>query len=92
MGIFLKHPWLIPNIFKWQDCKIFTEQVPSLNPSGISHRRCSVKKIFLQIYYISRENMCWSLTHVFASENYDIFNNTYFEEYLRTSASDKTAS
>ena len=29
MGIFLNHLWLIPNISKWQDCKIFTKLVPS---------------------------------------------------------------
>ena len=58
MGIFLKHLWLIPNILKWQNCKIFTKLVPSQNPSRISHRRCSVKKIFLKIYKISRENIC----------------------------------
>ena len=99
MGIILKHPWLIPNILKWQNCKFFTKLVPSQNPSRISHRRCSIKKIFLKIYKISRENIyvgvCFKLyskeapTQVFASEIYVIFNNTYFEEYLRTTASDK---
>ena len=29
-------------------------------------------------------------TQVFASEIYEIFNNTYLEEYLRRTASDKT--
>ena len=28
MAIFLKHLRLIPNILKWQDCKIFTKLVP----------------------------------------------------------------
>ena len=102
MGIFLKHLWLIPNILKWQNCKIFTKLVPSQNPSRISHRRCSVKKIFLKIYKISRENICVGVcfklywketpTQSFASEIYKIFNNTYFEEYLRTTASDKNQS
>ena len=58
MAIFLKHLWLIPNILKWQNCKIFTNLVHSQNPSWISHRRCSVKKIFLKIYEISWENIC----------------------------------
>ena len=44
MGIFLKHLWLIPNILKWQDYKIFTNLVPSQTPSRSSHWRCSVKK------------------------------------------------
>ena len=43
MGIFL-----IPNILKWQKCKTFTKLAPSQNLSRISHRRCSVKKIFLK--------------------------------------------
>ena len=58
MGIFLKHLWLIPNILKWQNCKIFTKLVPSQNPSRISRQRCSVKKIFLKIYKIPWENTC----------------------------------
>ena len=57
MGIFLKHLWLIPNILKWQNCKIFTKLVASKNPFRSSHRRCSVKKIILKIYKISRENI-----------------------------------
>ena len=44
IGIFLKHLWLIPNILKWQDCKIFTKLIPSQTPSRSRHRRCSVKK------------------------------------------------
>ena len=46
---------LIPNILKWQNCKIFAKLVPSQNPSRISHRRCPVKKIFLKIYKVSRK-------------------------------------
>ena len=44
MRIFLKHLWLIPNILKWQNCKIFIKLVPSQTPSRSSHQRCSVKK------------------------------------------------
>ena len=55
MGIFLKNLWLIPNISKWQNCKVFTKLVPSQNPFSSSHWRCSVKKIFLKIYKISRK-------------------------------------
>ena len=29
LGIFLKRLWLIPNILKWQDCKIFAKLVVS---------------------------------------------------------------
>ena len=45
MGIFLKHLWLILNIIKWQDCKIFTKLVLSQTPSRSSHRRCYVNFI-----------------------------------------------
>ena len=58
MGIFLKHLWLIPNISKWRDCKIFTKVVPSQTPSRSSHWRCSVKKVFWKIWEISQENIC----------------------------------
>ena len=58
MCIFLKHLWLISNILKWQDCKTFIKLVPSQTPSRTSQRKCSVKKIFLKIYKISRENAC----------------------------------
>ena len=91
-GHLSEHLWLIPNILKWRNCKIFTKLVPSQNPSRSNHQRCSVKKIFLKIYEISLENICvgdgfkLSLketpTKVFSSEIYEIFNNTYFEEYL----------
>ena len=33
MGIFLKRLWLISNTLKWQDCKIWTELLPSHTPS-----------------------------------------------------------
>ena len=33
MGTFLKHLRLIPNILKWQHCKIFAKLVPSQIPS-----------------------------------------------------------
>ena len=55
---------------------------------------------FYKIYKISPENICVGVcfelyqqetpTQVFASEIYENFNNTYVEEYLRTTASDKT--
>ena len=63
MGIFLKHLWLIPNILKWQDCKIFTKVVPSQTPSRSSHRRCSVKRVFLKICEISQENICVGVSY-----------------------------
>ena len=44
MGIFLKYLWLIPNILKWENCKIFTKLVPLQNPSTSSDRSCSVRK------------------------------------------------
>ena len=44
---------IVLNIFKWQDCKIFTKLVPSQNPSRGSHWRCFIKKVFLKISEIS---------------------------------------
>ena len=62
MGIFLKNLWLIPNLLKWQDCKIFTNLVLSQTPSRSSHRRCSVKKGVLKNFanFIGK-HLCWSL-------------------------------
>ena len=51
------HLWLIPNILKWQDCKIFTELVPLQTPSRNSHWKYSVKKVFLKICKISLETL-----------------------------------
>ena len=100
MGIFLKHLRLIPNILKWQSCKIFIALVPLHNPSRRSHRRCSVKKDILKnVQNFSGKHLCWvcfkfywkeTPTKVFFSEIYKIFKNTCFEEYLLTTASDKT--
>ena len=97
MGIFLKHLRLIPDILKWQNCKIFTNLVPSQNPSRRSHRKCSVKKIFFtkSLGKTPVLDFFWTLlketpTQVFSSDIYKIFKNTYLEEYLRTAASDKT--
>ena len=97
MGIFLKHLWFIQNILKWRNCKIFTKLVPSDTPSKSKHQRCSVKKYILKnIYKISRENTCVGVcfrlslketpTQVFSSVICKIFKNTYFEEYLQTTA------
>ena len=44
MSISLKHLWLIPNILKWQGCKIFTKLVPSQTSSRSSHRWHSVQR------------------------------------------------
>ena len=62
MGIFLKHLWLIPNILKWQDCKIFTKLVPSQTLLRSSHRKCSVKKgVFKNLRKFTGKHLCWSL-------------------------------
>ena len=58
MDIFLKRQWLIPNILKWQDFKIFTKLAPLQTPSRGSHQRCSVKKGTLKICEILQENTC----------------------------------
>ena len=62
MDIFLKHLWFIPDILKWQNCKIFTNLVPSQNPSRRSHRKCSVKKDILKnLQNLLGKHLCWSL-------------------------------
>ena len=62
MAIFLKHLWLIPNILKWQDCKIFTKLVPLQTPSRSSHRRCSVKKgVLKNLRNFTGKHLYWSL-------------------------------
>ena len=61
MGIFLNHLWLIPNILKWQDCKIFTKLVPSQTLLRSSHWRCSVKKgAFKNLRKFTGKHLCWS--------------------------------
>ena len=70
-----------------------------------SHRRCSVKKLFLKL---SQKHLYWSLfliklqvfrpatllkrdyNTVFSCEISEIFKNTFFEEYLRTTGSHGT--
>ena len=60
MGIFLKHLWLIPNMLKWQDSKIFIKLVvskiftkPVAATGGVLW-----KKVFLKICEVSKENTC----------------------------------
>ena len=64
-----------------------------------SHRRCSVEKVLLKILQNPQKNI-WGLatlskrdsTKVFSNEYCENFKNTYFEEHLRTTASEITAS
>ena len=58
-NIFLKHLWLISDILKWQSCKILIKLAPSQTSSRSSHqRRCSLKKVLLNILQISQGNTC----------------------------------
>ena len=98
MGIFLKHLWLIPNILKWQEYKLFTKLVFSLTPSRSSHRRCSVEKgifknlqnllKFAKIVGVQTFRHATLLKRDFNTdvslEICEIFKNNYFEEHLRT--------
>ena len=62
IGIFLNHLWLIPNILKWQNCKIFTKLVPSQTLLRSSHRRCSVKTgVFKNLQKFTGKHLCCSL-------------------------------
>ena len=64
-----------------------------------SHRRRSIKKAVLKCFAIfTGKHLCWSLlviklqrltpAQVFPCEYCENFKNTYFEEHLRTAASD----
>ena len=55
-----------------------------------SHRRCSIKKVFIKILQSSQENTCArvTLTQVFSCEFCKIFKNSFFTEYIRANASD----
>ena len=93
MAIILKHLWLIPNILKWQDCKIFTKLVPLQTPS------CSVKKgVLTNLRNFTWKHLCWSLflrklqtfrptTLLRRDSNTDVFLWTC-EDVLRTCAND----
>ena len=62
MGIFLKHLWLIPDISKWQNCKIFTNVAPSQDPSRRGHRKYSVNKDMLNnLQNLSGKHLYWSM-------------------------------
>ena len=84
---------------------IFNLLVPLFRPSlfrvvlffyisiyGSSHRRCSVKKVFLKISQISQktpvlESLFNKMSEVFKKIR-EVLKNTYFEEHLRTTASE----
>ena len=97
-GIFLKHLWLIPNILKWQEYKLFTKLVFSQTPSRSSHRRCSVEKgifknlqnllKFAKIVGVQTFRHATLLKRDFNTdvslEICEIFKNNYFGEHLRT--------
>ena len=51
-----------------------------------SHQRCSIKKAVLKITQYSQEN-AFSPATLLKREYCEIFENTYFEEHLRTAAS-----
>ena len=48
-----------------------------------SHRRCSVKKVFLEISQNSQENTCAQVAQVFSCEFCEISKNKFFPELLR---------
>ena len=61
--------------------------------SKSSHRRCSVRKVFLEISQNSQENACAraskieTLAQVFSCEFCEISKNTFFTEHVWASAS-----
>ena len=55
-----------------------------------SYQRCSIKKVFLKILVFRPATLFKKKTpiQVFSCEYWEIFKNTYFEEHLRTAASE----
>ena len=51
-----------------------------------NHRKCSIKKLFLNILQYSQENTCVEVS--FSPEYSKIFKTTYFEEQLQIAASE----
>ena len=67
-----------------RDCSF--ETVQELQILRSSHRKCSIKKLFLKTSCnLILKNIP---TQVFFYEYCEIFKNTYFEEHLRTAASE----
>ena len=65
---------------------------------SIMNRKCSTRKVFLKISQYSQENTCVGISFLIKiqafrapallKETREIFKNTYFEEHLRTAASE----
>ena len=95
---------MMTNVAKIYQFEFWPEIAPSSGKShGTSHRRCSVKNMFLEIPQNSQENTCarvsfliklqalgWkkeSLAHVLSCEFYEISINIFFTEHLLTTPS-----
>ena len=95
MGIFPKYLWLIPDILKHQDYKIFIQLVPLQTASRSSYQSSSVKGVLKNLQNFTGHFIKDSLklylketpTQVFSSKVCGIFKNSYFEEHLQTTAS-----
>ena len=57
-----------------------------------SHRRCSIKKLFLKILQkLTEKHLCPYPTQVFSRQSYEIFENTFFTEHFRATDFDEKA-
>ena len=64
----------IPNILKWQNCKIFTKLVPSQTLSRSSNPSYSVKKgILKNLQNVTGKHLSWSLFLVKTDSNTCLF-------------------
>ena len=65
MGIFLKHLWLIPNILKWQDCKIFYQASSFTHSLQNQPPELFCKKgVPKNLRNLTRKHLCWSLFQI----------------------------
>ena len=91
LGLFLNNfTHIMSEVIYWWSANTLFSTMFSTDRS--SHQRCSIKKLFLKISKYSQEKP-WAYNyfikthqHVFSCEYCKIFQNTYFEEHLRTAA------
>ena len=82
-------------ILKWQDCKNFTELVPSdfflgftkLNPKAVA-RMCSLKRLFLEISENLQKSICARVLY-YIDTNWYHFVKEYLEQFSKFRQTDR---
>ena len=70
------------DVFLWLTVKSYSEV------SRISHWRCSVRKVFLEILQSSQENNCARVSFLLKLQAFKISKNTFSTEHLHPTASE----